>query len=74
MNWVLILVLYWSGGTSSQQVGPYVSSADCERAYIVMESQDKVATWPSVKQHFCVPRPISSSGGNANIELPKEFD
>lgn len=72
MNWVLILVLHWSG-TSSQQIGPYASSADCERAYAVIESQAPQQSRNSIKEHYCVPRPHTSNS-NAIWELPKEFD
>lgn len=70
MNWVLVIVLYWSSGTSSQQIGPYVSSADCEGAFTVIESQDV----QSVKEHFCVPvGQLSSTQYNVR-SFPKEFD
>lgn len=73
MNWVLIIIiaLYPLSGKeqSSQQVGPYASSADCERAGSVAQAASK-----QVQYTFCVPRPMTYKDGNPSGELPKEFD
>lgn len=66
MNWVLILVLTYS----TEQIGPYASSKDCEKAFGVLQSQDH---GPAVQVHYCVPIP-----NNTKIfwvdKLPEEFD
>ena len=72
MNWVLVIVIYYGyGGTSSQQIGPYSSQADCEKAFIITEQQDSREV---LRTHFCIPRPYINQNGNAYEAMPKEVD
>lgn len=66
MNWVLILVLTYS----TEQIGPYASSKDCEKAFAVLQSQD---TGPAIQVHYCVPAPRKDRDGWVK-EFPEEFD
>jgi len=76
MNWVLIVILLSSEGmtnaTTSQQIGPYRTSSDCERAYVVMKGQREGL----IREHYCVPVPFTYDGPNRNRAnpLPEEFD
>ncbi|QIG69840.1 hypothetical protein F67_I3_11_014 [Rhizobium phage RHph_I3_11] len=70
MNWVLILIFTVS---TSQQIGPYASSGDCEKAFTVLLSQPKEGEWSTIREHYCVPRPYTSNT-NAFDKFPEEFD
>ncbi|QIG69382.1 hypothetical protein EVB79_012 [Rhizobium phage RHph_N3_13] len=70
MNWVLILIFTVS---TSQQIGPYASSGDCEKAFTVLLSQHKESEWPTIREHYCVPEPREDRDGWTK-ELPEEFD
>jgi hypothetical protein len=74
MNWVLVVVLTWSG-TSSEQIGPYASQADCDRAATIIEQQ-QVSGDRTFKRHYCVPKPRNhkDDGVSWTQPMPKEFD
>lgn len=72
MNWVLVLVLNWSG-TASEQIGPYSSQADCEKVAAIVEQQQKPAM--VIKKYFCVPKPhLKNYSTDRVVEIPEEFD
>jgi hypothetical protein len=75
MNWVLVLMLTYSSGATSQQIGPYVSQADCLKALAVAESQDTKENYVGI-YGFCVPKPKGKvdSGYTNTQSMPKEFD
>lgn len=65
MNWVLIVIIMSFGRPMVSEVGPYGSSADCERVFSGFLSDSAY--------HYCVPVPEVSLYGKAQA-LPKEFD
>ena len=71
MNWVLIVLFYSTQGPSIK-IGPYASHADCEKAFVVMQSQEKSSLY-TLKDHFCIPEPREDRDGWTK-ELPEEFD
>lgn len=67
MNWILIVLLFngaGSGATGATSIGPYASSADCERAAVFIKS----------REHYCVPVGASRGSSGNPMELPEEFD
>jgi hypothetical protein len=74
MNWVLVIMMY-SSGITSQQVGPYISQDDCLKALAIVESQDKKDDYIGL-HGFCVPKPHNhkDDGVSWTQPMPKEFD
>jgi len=73
MNWVLVILLWANNGATSEQIGPYASHGDCEKAYTIAESQDEKDK-PRIRHHFCIPKPKTGAYVDSPREFPEEFD
>ena len=69
MNWVLVILVFTAtGSTTSEQIGPYASSTDCEKAFAIVEQSGM-----TIQEHACVPV-ARIYGGDLLKELPEGFD
>lgn len=73
MNWVLILIMGYNTGATSEQIGPFASYGDCQKSYVIAQGQDDKNS-PRIRHHFCIPKPRTIATSDRPFEFPPEFD